>query len=595
LTRRYHLPSALRPSSFRIEAPAARELIQGGALLVDVRRQYDPSSPLERARRIPPDEIPASVDALPRGVPIVLACACMREATSVRVAYFLRDRGFEAYAVRGGVLELLGRARAAATGADGAGRGRRARLTLGALRDKRFRRFAAGVLVNQVGSWVEWAAFGYVALLLGGTVAALGVIGFLSTIPGLVLGLPAGPLTDRFDPRKLVLVLQSANMAVSMLLAVLFATGSLTVAEMGVLAVLGGSLGTLAFPAFHAMLATTVPREHLESAVAINSLVLQCARFIGPAIAGVLLATAGPTWVFGVNAASFLGVIVAVALLPAPGIREAQAREALGHAIRTGLRYVMGSRSISSLLALTVLTGLFAVPPIQFMLPALVRFTLHRGPGTLGALTSVIGLGSLLGAALLLCLSARPNKGEPILYSFILSALALIVVGLSKSGALWVALAVTGLTRTVLSGLSTVTLVAASTEEMRARALAIWAVASAGVVPLGGLLTAGLASWLGVGGAVLVDGIALGLGGLLILARRPEARWLGCTTLPVACLAGIDPDAVAEQTARRERRLVSSAPNRSPARTSALRSAAAHRPPRPEEAARAEAGSGLRS
>ena len=196
------------------------------------------------------------------------------------------------------------------------------------------------------------------------------MVGFLSTIPNLVLGLPAGPLTDRFDPRRLVLVLQIANMAVSVLLAVLFATGSLTVVGMGVLAVLGGSLGTLAFPAFHAMLATTVPREHLESAVAINSLLLQSARFIGPAIAGVLLATVGPTWVFAVNAASFLGVIVAVALLPAPGSRVVQTREALGSAIRTGLRYVMGSRSISSLLALTMLfTGLFAVPPIQFMLP----------------------------------------------------------------------------------------------------------------------------------------------------------------------------------------------------------------------------------
>ena len=156
--------------------------------------------------------------------------------------------------------------------------------------------------------------------------------------------------------------------------------------------------------------------------------------------------------------------------------------------------------------------------------------------------------------------SARPNKGEPILYSFLLSAVALVVVGLFTSGVLWVALALTGLTRTVLAGLSTVSLVAASSEEMRARTLAIWSVASSGVVPLGGLLTAGLASWLGVEGAVLVDGMALGLGGLLILARRPEARWLGCTTLPVACLAGTDPSAVAEQTVRRARRLVSATP-----------------------------------
>jgi MFS family permease/rhodanese-related sulfurtransferase len=559
LTRRYHFPSAIRPSSFRVEAQVARELVGAGALLVDVRRQADPTSALESAVRIPPDVIPQSVDGLPRDVPIVLACACVREATSVRVAYWLRDRGFEAYAVRGGVLAFLGRARPAARDAEP--ERRRALLTLAALRHKRFRRFAAGVLISQIGSWIEWAAFGYVALLLGGTVAALGVIGFLSTIPNLVLGLPAGPFADRFDPRKLVLSLQTANMALSALLAVLWATGSLTVAVMGVLAVVGGSLGTLSFPAFHAMLATTVPREDLESAVAVNSLMLQSARFVGPAIAGVLLAAGGPTWVFAVNAGSFLAVIVAVALLPAPRARAMRAREALGSAIKTGFRYVLASRSIASLLALTMLTGLFAVPPVMFMLPALVRFRLHAGPGTLGALTSVIGLGSLLGAAILLGLSRRPNKGEPIVVTYLLIALALVVVGISKSGALWLALAVTGLARTMLSGLSTVTVVAASSDDMRARALAIWAVASAGVVPAGGLITAALASWLGVGGAVLVDGLVLGAGGLMILARRPEVRWLGCTTLPVACIAGTDPAAVAEQTIR-SRKLVTAAPVR---------------------------------
>lgn len=210
LTRRYHFLSAIRPSSFRVEAQAAREMVRDGAMLVDVRRQEDPASALERAVRIPPDIIPQRLSGLRRDVPIVLACACVREATSVRVAYWLRDRGFEAYAVRGGVLALLGRSRPPAVGGERASH--RARLTLAALRDKRFRRFAVGVLVSQIGSWVEWAAFGYVALLLGGSVATLGVIGFLSTIPNLVLGLPAGPFADRFDPRKLVLTLQTANM-----------------------------------------------------------------------------------------------------------------------------------------------------------------------------------------------------------------------------------------------------------------------------------------------------------------------------------------------------------------------------------------------
>jgi rhodanese-related sulfurtransferase len=93
LTRRYHIPSALRRSPFRLDGPAAREMVDGGALLIDVRRQHDPDSALERAVRIPPDGIPSAAVALPRDVPIVLACTCVREATSVRVAYWLRDRG----------------------------------------------------------------------------------------------------------------------------------------------------------------------------------------------------------------------------------------------------------------------------------------------------------------------------------------------------------------------------------------------------------------------------------------------------------------------------------------------------------------------
>ena len=176
---------------------------------------------------------------------------------------------------------------------------------------------------------------------------------------------------------------------------------------------------------------------------------------------------------------------------------------------------------------------------------------------------AIPGLTATRGATLVqgVGLSRRPNKGEPIIVSYVLTTLALVVVGLSKSGALWVALAATGLARTILTGLSTVVVHATSSDEMRARSLAIWAAASAGVVPLGGLITAGLASWLGVGGAILTDGLALGASGLLILARRPEVRWVGCTTLPVACIASTDPAAVAEQTVL-SGKLVTAAPVR---------------------------------
>jgi MFS family permease len=463
------------------------------------------------------------------------------------VAHWLRDRGFEAYAVRGGFGAMEGlpvvepEPALARVGAFAA-----TVRALAALRHARFRRYSAGVLFSLTGNWIEAAAFGYVVLLLGGSAATLGLIGFLNTIPNLVWGLPAGVLADRYDRRKLILAFQGANMVVAALLAVLWATDLLTVPLMGAIAVVGGSLGTLSFPAFQGMLASTVPEDELESAVAVNSLLLQVARFVGPAIAGVLLASAGPTAVFAVNAASFLGVLAAVAALPGARAAGAQMASGLAGSMKEGLRYVFGQRSMASLMVLTMFGGVFGTPPVAFMLPGIVRFQLDAGPATLGALTASIGFGSLLGAIALLFLSARPNKGEPVIAGYFLTAVAIAAIGVSGSIPASLFLAVIGgFSGVVFVGLSTVVVQAMSSDEMRARAMAIWAAAFVGVLPLGALITSGLAAWLGAGGAVLVDGLLMMAGGIAVLAIRPEVGWLGCAALPEACVAAIDPTAVA--------------------------------------------------
>jgi len=465
------------------------------------------------------------------------------------VAHWLRDRGFDAYAVRGGILALRGEPvpePALKTGNGGGSSSIRRGRALAALRHPRFRRYAAGVLFSLTGNWVEAAAFGYVVLLLGGSAATLGLIGFLNTLPNLIWGLPAGVLADRYDRRKLLFAFQGANMLVAILLAVLWATDALTVPLMGAIALVGGSLGTLSFPAFQGILASTVPEEDLESAVAINSLILQFARFLGPAIAGVLLATAGPSWVFAVNAASFLGVLVAVALLPGSRALASSAAAGIGGAMGDAIRYVFGQRSIASLIALTFFGGLFGTPPVAFMLPGITRYQLDAGPATLGALTASIGLGSLIGAIMLLVLSQRPNKGEPVLAGYFVTALAIAAIGLSGWIPLSLVLAIVGgFAGVVFVGLSTVVVQTISTNEMRARTMAIWAAAFVGVLPIGALITGGLAALLGAGGAVFVDGIMMLIGGLAVVLRRPEVAWLGCAALPEACVAGIDPMAVA--------------------------------------------------
>jgi len=461
------------------------------------------------------------------------------------VAHWLRDRGFEAYAVRGGIAALTGEGLEPEPVPAEAELPAPPTRVLVALRHPLFRRYSTGVLLSLIGNWVEAAAYGYVVLLLGGSAATLGVIGFLNTIPNLVFALPAGALADRYDRRKLLLIFQSLNMVLAAALAVTWATGTLTIGLLAVLAVLGGILGTLSFAPFQAMLAATVPKRDLESAVAINSLSLQVARFVGPAIAGVLLAAAGPTWVFGVNATSFVAVLGTLALLP--GSRPVQtAAVRAGGAISEGFRYVFGQRSLAAMIALMLVAGLFGTPPVAFMIPALVRYNLDAGAGTLGAVMAAIGLGSLLGSIALLRLSTRPNKGEPLLVGFVITGAALAGIGASTNASLSLALAfVGGFAGVVFVGLSTVVVQAMSTDEIRARALAIWAAAFVGMLPFGALLTAGLAALIGPGGAVFVDGVAVVVGAIVVVALRPQVAWLGCAALPESCVAGLNPAAVA--------------------------------------------------
>jgi len=461
------------------------------------------------------------------------------------VAHWLRDRGFAAYAVRGGVAALTGEGlEAAPVPADEATPISRLHV-LAALRSPLFRRYSAGVLLSLIGNWVEAAAYGYVVLLLGGSAATLGLIGFLNTIPNLVFALPAGALADRFDRRKLLLVFQSLNMVLAAALAVTWATGTLTIGLLGVLAVLGGILGTLSFAPFQAMLAATVPARDLESAVAINSLSLQVARFVGPAIAGFLLAVAGPTWVFGVNAVSFVAVLGTLAVLPSSRpVRSAAAMA--GGALSEAFRYGFGQRSLAAMMGLMLVAGLFGTPPVAFMIPAIVRYNLDAGAGTLGAVMAAIGLGSLFGSIALLRLSSRPNKGEPLLVGFVVTGAALAGIGASTNAWLSLGLAfVGGLAGVLFVGLSTVVVQAMSTDEIRARTLAIWAAAFVGMLPFGALLTAGLAAVIGPGGAVFVDGLAVVVGAIAVVAIRPQIAWLGCSALPESCVAGLNPAAVA--------------------------------------------------
>src|SRR5262249_41391286 len=186
-----------------------------------------------------------------------------------------------------------------------------------------------------------------------------------------------------------------------------------------------------------------------------------------------------------------------------------------GGAIREAVAYVFGRRSLAALMALMLMAGLFGTPPVTFMIPAIVRYQLDAGVGTLGALTAAVGLGSLLGAAALLFLSRRVNKGKPVLAGFFATALPIAGIGRSANGERCLVRAIVGgFSGVVFIGLSTVVVQSMAPDALRARAMAIWAACFVGVLPFGALITAGLAAWVGPGWAVTIDGLVAFGGGL---------------------------------------------------------------------------------
>ena len=197
------------------------------------------------------------------------------------------------------------------------------------------------------------------------------------------------------------------------------------------------------------------------------------------------------------------------------------------------IRYVFGQRTIAALMGLMLVAGLFATPPVAFMIPGIVEFNLGGGGATLGILTASIGLGSVAGSVALLRLSRRPNKGEPILAGFALAGAAIAGMGASTLLPLSCVLGVLGGFGGVLFiGLSTVVVQSSASDAMRARAMAIWAALFVGMLPFGALITSGLSAWLGAGGAVVVDGILVLVGGALVVrvpTRGDLARLRGAT------------------------------------------------------------------
>src|SRR5580704_14648824 len=268
--------------------------------------------------------------------------------------------------------------------------------TIRSLKYRNFQLFFSGQLISLVGTWMQNVAQAWLVYRMTGSSVLLGVVSFAGQIPVVPLAPLAGMVADRMDRRKVVIATQTASMVLALVLAVLTLTKLVNVWEVVVLAALMGVVNSFDIPARQSFLVEMVGREDLMNAIALNSSMFNGARIIGPAIAGILVASIGEGWCFFANAVSYIAVIAGLLLMRVPHRKKEHHASPLEHLIE-GFRYVRHTAPIRAVLLLLGGISLVALP-YSVLMPVFVARVLHGNARTLGLLMGATGVGALLGA-----------------------------------------------------------------------------------------------------------------------------------------------------------------------------------------------------
>lgn len=384
------------------------------------------------------------------------------------------------------------------------------RRTLRSLRHHNFRLYYLGQLVSLNGTWMQHVAQAWLMYRLTGSSLMLGLAGAAALLPNLLFGLWGGVVADRVPRRTLLIAAQVLAMAQAFTLGVLTLGGWVTPAHILALAFLLGLVQAFEMPARHSFVAQLVPREDLPNAIALNSSLLHLARFIGPAVAGVLVAWMGEGLVFLVNGATFVAVLralYAVRLPPRP--EEGHEAAAASGALAEGLRYAWEHPTIRAALAMVAVVSLLGSSSAVLM-PVFAAEVFGSGPKSLGWLLGALGAGSLVGALTLARHGTVGGLERLIAAMGVMAGLAYVLFTTTHSLA-W-ALAVLPLASFALT-----TLIASSNaylqlhvpDRLRGRIMALFTVALHGMMPLGQVILGTAAELIGAPYTVAAAGLLL--------------------------------------------------------------------------------------
>jgi predicted MFS family arabinose efflux permease len=386
-----------------------------------------------------------------------------------------------------------------------------------------FRVMWLGACTSSVGSWMQIVAQAWLVYTLSNSPVYLGLDSFLGQAPIILFSLVGGVIADRRDRRNMLLMSQYIQMTSAVVLTLLFYFHVVKVWHILCLSFVSGVGQSFGGPAYAALLPTLVGHEDYPNAIAWNSIQFNLARVIGPTLAGLALAKLDATWCFGLNAVSFIAVIISLYVIKV-GFIPARSTESILLSMKEGIGFIRTSPGLNSLIVLAFSMTLFGFQVLPF-LPVFARDVFHGDAGTYSLLLVCSGSGSVCGALIVAGMGRTKRQGRTALLMLIL--LGCFIVGFSLSKSIWLSallLFLGGASLIFVFAMIQSLVQAITADSMMGRVMSVYNVAFRGGMPLGNLVIGEMIPLFSVSVTMAGSGLILtGLGLYFLLVHRRVA------------------------------------------------------------------------
>jgi MFS family permease len=358
-----------------------------------------------------------------------------------------------------------------------------------------------------------------------GSAFLLGVVGFAGQIPTFLLAPVAGVITDRFSRYKVLLTTQIIMLIQASVLAILALTGVIQIWHIVLLSALLGCVNAFDVPSRHSFVIEMVEKkEDLGNAIALNSMMFNGARIIGPSIAGVMLATTGEGVCFLINAISYIFVIASLMMMHVPKKEIVRKETRMLSELKEGFNYTFGFAPIKHLIILLAVVNLMG-SSYQVLMPVFAKEILHGGSDIYGFLMGAAGIGALLGAAYLASRESILRLGRLVPITAILFGTGLIALSFTNYFPVTLGLMIfIGLGLMLNTASSNTILQTITDDDKRGRVMSFYMMAIMGTAPFGSLLAGSMAKLIGTQYAILVGGVASVAGALVFFKKLPKLK-----------------------------------------------------------------------